>query len=171
MENPSAEPPFCFLSYSTREPHVQALIECIEIVMTPHFKVVRTPSALHSGASQRDQITKLIEGSSFGIVILDGLRANVVFEYGIMHGLRKPVILLKEDVAEVDVRGLLGESLDLKIAPVNLNIDQQFSDVKDVNYTVWKRFEVRATARKVWEEYRKRKDEIPGWVEIEEPKL
>ena len=102
---------------------------------------------------------------------LDGLRPNVVFEYGIMHGFGKPVILLKADDARVDIPGLLGEPLDLKIAPVKLNIDQQFSDVKDVHYGEWKRFEVRATVRKVWEEYCKKKDQIPGWIEVPEPTL
>ncbi|HEV2424923.1 MAG TPA: hypothetical protein VGZ29_08855 [Terriglobia bacterium] len=163
--------PFCFVSYSTREPHVEALIECIEIVMSPHFNVVRTPSALQSGASQRDQITTLIKESSFGIVVLDGLRPNVVFEYGIMHGLGKPVILLKAENARVDLTSFLSDSLDLKIAPVKLDIDQQFSDVKDVYYGEWRRFEVKGTVRRVLEEYRKKKDEITGWVEIQEPRL
>lgn len=169
--NPSAEPPFCFVSYSTREPHVGVLIECIEIVMRSHFRVVRTPSALQSGASQRDQITELISGSAFGIVVLDGLRPNVIFEYGIMHGLGKPVILLKEERAEVDISGFLEESVALEIAPVELDIDRQFSDVKDVNYGTWKRFEVKATVRRVWEEYCKKKGEIPGRIEVQEPKL
>ena len=169
--NSSAEPPFCFVSYSTREPHVDVLIECIEIVLTPHFTVVRTPSALQSGASQRDQITDLIRHSSFGIVVLDGLRPNVVFEYGIMHGFAKPVILFKERDAEVDISGFFGQAPDLRVAPVKLDIDQQFSDVKDVNYGAWKRFEVKATVRKVWEEYCKKKNDIPGWVDIQEPRL
>jgi hypothetical protein len=43
--------------------------------------------------------------------------------------------------------------------------------VKDVAYAEWKRFEVKVTVHKVWEEYCKKKDELPGWVEIKEPLL
>jgi hypothetical protein len=126
--------PICFVSYSTREPHVRLLIEYIEIVLTPHFKVERTPSALQSGASQRDQITKLIHDCTFGIVILDGLRPNVVFEYGILHGFERPVILFKEAEARVDMRGFLGDAPDLSLAQVALDLDKHFSDAKDIYY-------------------------------------
>ena len=103
-----SQAPTCFVSYSTRESHVSLLIECIEIVLTPHFKVERTPSALQSGASQREQITKLIQDCAFGVVILDGLRPNVVFEYGILHGLKKPVIFFKEAEAQSTYEDSLG---------------------------------------------------------------
>ncbi len=39
----------------------------------------------------------------FGVVVLDGLRPNVVFEYGVLHELTKPVILLKEKNAILDI--------------------------------------------------------------------
>jgi nucleoside 2-deoxyribosyltransferase len=81
----------------------------LRIVVGKHFKVELTPSALESGASQRDQITALIEGCAFAVVILDGLRPNVVFEYGILHGRNKPVILLKGEKATVDIRSFYGD--------------------------------------------------------------
>ena len=127
---------------------------------------------MQSGASQREQITQLIAGCTFGIVVLDGLRPNVVFEYGIMHGMRKPVILFKEAKAEVDISSFLEEDApDLNLPPVKLDLDSHFSDVKDINYAVWNRFEIRGTVRKIWEEYRKKKGEIEGYIEIPEPAL
>jgi nucleoside 2-deoxyribosyltransferase len=147
------------------------LIECIEIVLTPHFKVNRTPSALESGASQRDQITRLIQDCAFGIVILDGLRPNVVFEYGILHGLKKPVIFFKEVEAQVDIRGFFGDAPELSLAPVAINLDKHFSDVKDINYATWNRFEIKKTIHTIWEEYRKKKDEIRDYIDIPEPNL
>ncbi len=163
--------PSCFVSYSTREPYVASFIECVEIALKPHFTVDRTPSALQSGASQRDQITKLIEACTFGIVVLDGLRPNVVFEYGIMHGMRKAVILFKEANAQVDISGFLEDAPDLNLPPVKLDSDRHFSDVKDINYAGWNRFEIRGTVRRIWEEYRKKKGEIESYIEIPEPAL
>jgi len=87
--------PYCFVSYSTREAHVKLLIDCLRMVFTPHFELKLTPPALESGASQLGQIVKLIEGCTFAVVVLDGLRPNVVFEYGILHALNKPVLLFK----------------------------------------------------------------------------
>ncbi len=163
--------PTCFVSYSTREAHVSLLIECIEIVLTPHFKVNLTPSALESGASQRDQITRLIRDCAFGMVILDGLRPNVVFEYGILHGRGKPVIFFKEVEAHVDIAGFFERAPNLGLDPVALNLDRHFSDCKDVYCAPWNRFEIKQTVRTIWEEYKKKKDEISGYIDIPEPKL
>ena len=83
---------YCFVFCSYREPHVQLLLECIKMLFSPYYGVQLTPSALASGASQREQIPKAISSCTSGVVCLDGLRPNVSFEYGILHGQRKPVI-------------------------------------------------------------------------------
>jgi len=165
------KPPYCFVSYSTRESHVKLLIDCLHIVLNQHFKVILTPSALGSGSSQREQITELIKKCTFAVVILDGLRPNVVFEYGVIHGNEKPVILFKEANAQVDMRGYYQDTAKLDANPVNINLDTQFSDVKDVNYAKWNRFDLQETVKVVWEEYNKKKGDIEGFVEIEESKL
>jgi hypothetical protein len=163
--------PSYFVSYSTKEPHVKLLIECLRIVFDRYFEMKITPSALQSGSSQREQITDIIGRSSFAVVCLDGLRPNVVFEYGILHGRNIPAMLFKEADAQVDIKGLVRESARLSIDSFPLDLDLQFSDVKDVNFATWNRFEVANTARLVWDEYRKKKDEIKGYIEIPEPTL
>jgi hypothetical protein len=168
---PQLEKPSCFICYSTREPHAGVLIDCVRLVLGKHFEIRLTPSAMESGASQRDQITELIERCSFGIVILDGLRPNVVFEYGILHGKKKPVLLFKEENAVVDIRGLIGDIKELGITSPPVNPDLQFSDVKDVNYAKWDRFKIPETIKLVWDEYCKKKSAITNFVEIEELKL
>jgi len=159
--------PYCFVSYSTREAHVKLLIDCLRMVFTPHFELKLTPPALESGASQLGQIVKLIEGCTFAVVVLDGLRPNVVFEYGILHALNKPVLLFKEADAQVDLSSLLE---DLPGLPkVDLKVDSQFSDVKDVHQATWTRFEILATVKLILAEYRKKSGEIQGYIEIREP--
>ncbi len=124
----SAPPkPYFFVSYSTREPHVKLLIECPRTVFAPHFEIKLTPSALKSGASQRDQITKLIQDCTLAVVALDGLRPNIVFEYGILHGKNKPVMLFKEAEAKVNIPGFFRDSATLGVGPTPLELDTHFS--------------------------------------------
>jgi hypothetical protein len=160
------------VSYSTREAHVPVLIDCLRIVLGPHYEVTLTPSALESGASQREQIIELIKNCSFAIVILDGLRPNVVFELGVIHANEKPLILFKESDATVDILGLYsGPTAELKINPLPVNLDTQLSNAKDINYAQWNRFDVKTTLKIVWSEYCKKKHDIDSYVEIPEPTI
>jgi hypothetical protein len=169
----SASPrPYCFVSYSTREAHVPLLIDCLRIVIGPHFEIKLTPSALESGASQRVQIMSLIEKAAFAVVVLDGLRPNVVFELGMIHGKNMPVLLFKESDAVVDILGLYSSpSAEFRVTPPAVNLDTQLSDLKDLNYATWTRFDLKGTLRLVWQEYTKKKDVVLGYVEIAEPDL
>ena len=160
--------PYCFVSYSSREPHVQILFPCLWIALAPQFDLRLTPSALESGADQRSQIIDLIENCTFAIVVLDGLRPNVTYEYGLLEAYGKPVILLKEQDATVDIQGLVGDSVGLGVSPPVLSVDSHFSDVKGVNYAVWNRADPVTTIKTVWQEYRKKKAKIRGYQEIEE---
>ena len=102
---------------------------------------------------------------------MDGLRPNVVFEYGILHGRKKPVMLFRERRARLDIRSLIRNPTGLRIAPVPLELDSQLSDVKDAYCATWNRFEISATVKLIWDEYRKKRKEIQGFIEIAEPKL
>lgn len=66
-----------------------------------------------------------------------------------MHGKNKPVILFKEAEAKVDIPGFFRDPAILAVAPVAVDLDTQFSDVKDVHYATWNRFEISATAKLV----------------------
>ena len=160
--------PRFFVSYSSREDHVQILRECLEASFKPAYEMDATPSALESGASQRDQITKMIENCCFGVVVLDGLRPNVVFEYGILHALHRPVILMKESRAEVDIKGFFRSDPPSSPTGARVDVDLQFSNVKDVYYATWDRFSVRATLRAIRDEFRKKRSEIDPYIEIPE---
>lgn len=166
-----AQKPTCFISYSTKEPYVNLVIEAAYIVFSSDYEIRVTPSALTSGASQLDEITKSIKNCAFAVIVLDGLRPNVVFEYGLAHGLEKPVILLKEADAEVDVQGFFKDTATLKLVPVSIDLDSQFSDVKDRNYVKWNRYSLKETCDILHAEFLKKKDEIQPFLQIEAPKL
>ncbi len=163
--------PYCFVSYSSREPHVRMLFPCLWIALSARFDLRLTPSALESGAGQRSQIIELIEGCAFAVVALDGLRANVSYEYGLLEAHGRPVILLKEKNATVDLNSLVGDTVNLAVAPPALNVDNHFSDVKDVNYAEWDRLDPAATVRTILQEYRKKRARIENYVDITDPEL
>ena len=71
--------PYYFVSYSSREQHVENLLDALRLVLGQRFEQRLTPAALKSGESQRERILSEIAGAGFGVVILDGLRPNVVF--------------------------------------------------------------------------------------------
>lgn len=167
----AAEQPSYFVVYSTGEAQVEIFLECLQIVFRNHFQMKRTPTGLESDSSQHDVIMELIGKCAFGVVILDGLRPNVVFEYGALRGAKKAVLLFKEVGAKVDIAHFYGGSASLALPPPPIDMDKQFSDTKDRYHVGWNRFEVQKTAKTIWDEYRKKKREIPQFVEIPEPKL
>ena len=117
LAEPANQRPFFFVAYSTGEPQVTVLIECLEIVLGRHFDLKRTPLALESEHSQHDMILDLVGSCAFGVVCLDGLRPNVVFEYGAMKGARKPVMIFKEVGAKVDTGHFYGSAAALPLPP------------------------------------------------------
>jgi hypothetical protein len=164
------ERPYCFLSYSSRESHVPGLFPCLWIAFGKHYDLKLTPSALESGSSQHEQIVKLIKGASFGVVVLDGLRPNVVWEYGCLAANGIPVILLKEKAATVDIKGYLGDTASTTPAPP-IEINSHFSNVKDVNYALWDRLHPGDTIKMLLAEYKKKKNKIKNYIEVSDSDL
>ena len=168
----SAVKPDCFLSYSTAEPTCKLLSTVVWIVFQNDYKLRLTPSALTSGSSQLTQIEKQIEKSAFGIVCLDGLRPNVIHEYGYMRGIKKPVILLKRENATVDARLFLGGSApELANPPLDVNV--HLSNLKDINYATWYPDDPPKSAKAIWDEYNKMRKEFStaNLADVKEPHL
>lgn len=162
---------YCFVSYSSGEPHVTLLIEAIECVFKPAYEIEYTPSARESGTSQLSRIEELVKNCSFAVVVLDGLRPNVVFEYGLLKGQNKPIILLKEPSATVDLPGYFGDRAGLNLTPVPLDLDKHLSDVKDQAYVSWDRNSFRATINTLWQEYQKKSSISGRAVGLKKPKV
>ncbi|SRR6266481_6306859 len=163
--------PELFFSYSTAEETNVLLRTIVWIVFSAHCNVRWTPSALTSGQSQLAQIEKEISGSTFGIVCLDGLRPNVVHEWGYMRGLGKPVILLMREDATVDVRHFVETSVPQLQNP-KLRMDAHLSNLKDINYARWYPDDVPRSAKAIWEEFCKmKKDTSSSLPDIKEPEL
>lgn len=170
MAKKQSKLPGFFVSYSSREPHLHVLFLALWILFKEKFQMQRTPTALQSGVSQLAQITDMIQACDFAIVALDGLRPNVVFEYGLLRALQKPTIVLKERNALVDIGGY-SPAADLKAQPVSLNVDSHLSNIKDINYAEWDRLDPQATLHTIAAEYEKKRDAIKNYQSLLVPQL
>ena len=162
--------PGFFVSYSSREPHLQVLFLSLWVLFKDKFKMHRTPSVLQSGVSQLQQITDLIKTCEFAIVALDGLRANVVFEYGLLRALDKPIIVLKEKNARVDIEGYF-PTPNPQVPGIKLSVDSHLSNIKDINYAEWDSLDPQASLEVIASEYEKKRSVIPSYSSILVPQL
>ncbi len=172
MSAAASAKPEVFFSYSMAEPTSVMLSTLIWIVFHNGYHLRFTPSALTSGSSQLQEIEKQISQSAFGVVCLDGLRPNVIHEYGYMRGQNKPVILLKKEKATVDIRHFILEAAP-ELENPNLNMDVHVSNLKDIHYASWYPEDPPKSTRAIWEEYKKVRELFSAakLLDIEEPHL
>ena len=122
-------------------PYIQHIISNIHGVMDYYFEVKTLKDGVKPQGSNFQTIKQLLKDCVLGIVVLDGLRPNVVLEYGILLGSDKPIIVLKDNNAEIDIENLfLDEEIISKLETYRidnpkLDIDEHLSDVKDLHWT------------------------------------
>lgn len=151
-----------FVVFSSKEPHIEIVIDNIELIMNQQygFEVVRLDSALKSGDSQYGELTNFLAECALAIVILDGFRPNVLFEYGILKGLKKPTIVLLEADATIDIKNFHDFESECPIPNPRINMDKHFSDVKDRLYIKYNKLDPKGLRTIIGTEYTKLRDEI-----------
>lgn len=80
----------CFVIFSSKEIHKEIVLDSIDSTFGNEYSIKRLDESLKSEDSQEDELITMLNKCCFGIVIFDGLRPNVLFEYGILKGLNKP---------------------------------------------------------------------------------
>ncbi len=73
-----------------------------------NFNVV-TSDQLERDQDYRNKLLTTLQKSIFCIVILDGLTPAVTFEYGLGVSLQKPIIVMRSQNADIDVRALYSD--------------------------------------------------------------
>ncbi len=156
------KPRFCFVVFSSKEEHIEIVLDCVERVIKEkeNYEVKRLDDSLKSEDSQYKELTDLLNECSFAVVILDGLRPNVVFEYGILKGLGKPCIVLLEKEANVDVLNYFPENERIEINNPKIDINKHFSDIKDRFYIRYNKNRPKEIREKIQKEYSKLKKDI-----------
>ena len=134
----------CVITYPDKKyvNYIEHIISTIKDEMENYNIEVQTlPDTVKSQYSNFQEILRLLKNCILGIVILDGLRSNVVLEYGILLGLGKPIIVLKDKNAEINIKSLddklKSEHEKHHISNPTLDIDKHLSDVKDLHWTCY----------------------------------
>jgi tetratricopeptide (TPR) repeat protein len=155
----------CFIVFSSKEEHVENVIDSIEMVIKDKydFTVKRLDKEIGSDESQYETILDLLKECSFGIAILDGLRPNVMFEYGLLKGLGKPVMVFKEKNASIDVRNFYidkSKNERERIENPKIDYDKHLSDIKDRNYKEYDKNNLRDFRQILDDDFVKHKQDI-----------
>jgi nucleoside 2-deoxyribosyltransferase len=73
------------------------------------FRTVLLKDEARNLSIYSEEFLRAAKSCVLGIVILDGFRPNVLFEFGVLTGLEKPIILLKDKKAEINIKTLYGK--------------------------------------------------------------
>ncbi len=93
-----------FVVRSFRESHLESVIRALNEFISGYnsqywgrksFRLVDSDKEIGSGSFIREEIAAKIQQAMITVVILDGLRHNVLFELGFLYSSKKPFILLK----------------------------------------------------------------------------
>lgn len=82
---------------------------------------------IKSGEDYRPRVKELVTDAILGVVILDGLRPNVTYEFGLLEGANQPTLLLATSEATIAIRSLFprdtkGNLLGTGLSPQNLRL-------------------------------------------------
>jgi tetratricopeptide (TPR) repeat protein len=103
----------CFVSHSYLEEKFDNPLEAIQRVVEGKFGFGMVTSSTYRGHDDaRDKIVQSIRDSALVIVVLDDLKPNVTFEYGIASASDKVTVLVKEERSEVDISQFFPEGRD-----------------------------------------------------------
>ena len=100
----------CFLVYSSRR-HVGYISPLLEdriesVLKERKFSPKRLGDEIRSSEDYLEKLDEVISDCVLGVVILDGFRPNVLFEFGYLLGEGKPVIILQSIDAEINIKSL-----------------------------------------------------------------
>jgi len=99
-----------FIVHADLESRLENPVDIIRSAMRERFNFdVLTSQQLEKDADYRARLIDAVNSSIFVVVILDGLTPAVTFEYGIAASMGKPLIVMKSQNADIDVRSLYSE--------------------------------------------------------------
>ncbi len=99
-----------YLIQAGLEGHLDNPVDIVRTALRERFNFnVITSDQLEKDIDFRSRLIYTIKDSIFTVVILDGLTPTIGFEYGLAVSMQKPIIILKSQNAEIDVRSLYSE--------------------------------------------------------------
>jgi len=120
-----------FVVRSFRESHLAAVLEIIKEEVASfssprwgdkRYYLIDTEQDIAGGSFLLDEIARQIANAALTIVILDGLRLNVLFELGLLYGFNRPFVVLRHrrwgppfhelDLLASDLKGVVIKNFD-----------------------------------------------------------
>jgi tetratricopeptide (TPR) repeat protein len=99
-----------YLIHAGLEGRLDNPVEIIRNSMRERFNfTIIASDQLARDARYRSKLVETVQNSIFVITILDGLTPSVSFEYGLAVSMQKPLIIMKSQNADIDVRSLYSE--------------------------------------------------------------
>jgi len=99
----------CFIIFpsDSHVPYIRNVLYIIKQSLN-EFKIkpITLSGKIRSSEDYLDKVIELIDKCKFGIIMLDGLRFNVILEMGIMIGREKEIICLQEKQAEINLKSI-----------------------------------------------------------------
>ena len=99
----------CILVYSSyaHVNHIKFILDLVkEYLVNNGFRIVLLNDVAKDLSLYSEEFLRAARNCVLGIVILDGFRPNVLFEFGVLIGLEKPVVLLRDKNAEINIKTL-----------------------------------------------------------------
>ncbi len=109
--SPEGELP-CILVYSSyaHVKHIKYTLDFIKEYLEDNgFRIVLLKDKAKDLKVYSEEFLRAAKDCVLGVVILDGFRPNVLFEFGVLMGLEKPIVLLKDKEAEINIKTLYGD--------------------------------------------------------------
>lgn len=99
----------CIIIFSD-EKHVEYINTVLSymesILKTEHFRPQRLGDEIRSTEDYLETLENMVEKCVLGVIILDGFRPNVLFEFGFLKGKEKPIIILQSKDACINIKSL-----------------------------------------------------------------
>lgn len=99
----------CLVVYSdqTHVEYIYSLLFQLEKVLKDKgFDAKRLGDEIRSSDDYLEILEKMVDSCALGLIILDGFRPNVLFEFGYLKAKKKPIIILQSTEAQINVKTL-----------------------------------------------------------------
>jgi tetratricopeptide (TPR) repeat protein len=142
----------CLIVYSDKDhvEYIYSLLFQLEKVLEDRgFNPQRLGDEIRSSEDYLETLEKMVDNCALSIVILDGFRPNVLFEFGYIKARKKPIVILQSTVAQINIKTLYREIKDSGLTPTQfskrlcnpkLDVSLHLSDFagKHISYTDWR---------------------------------
>jgi len=112
--------PVCLIIFSEKVhvKYIYPLLSYLEIVLKEQgICPKRLGEQIRSSEDYLKTLENLVDNCSLALIILDGFRPNVLFEFGYIKAKRKPIIILQSKDAEINIKTLYRETEHSGLSP------------------------------------------------------